>query len=413
MQFPLWAHKLRTPSRYKISYGGRGGGKSRNKAGELIRRSTELPLRILCCREIQRSINDSVKRLLDDRINEYVYSGLIPSGFFRSTRNEVTTAIGGNIIFAGLKVNPETIKSMEGIDICWNEEAQTTSRESLDLLIPTIRTGRTLKRSELWFSMNPRYADDPVYADFIDTDDPRPGTMLLPVSWQDNPWFPEVLETEREYDKTKSLDRYNHIWEGKLIENVESKVFAPHIDWDIGDVPYPPEGVLRRYGSDWGEGKTDPTTLVRVWVDEPNRIIYVDREFYKLECPIEKIGINFLKTMGSDMRCLIRADSARPGLIKYVKSQKVNIVGAKKGPGSIDDGIEFMKTYKIIVSPSCTHTIDEFESYSYKVDKRTGEILPEYEDSNNHIIDPIRYALEPLMLASYSRVTILRDKQNA
>lgn len=402
VKMPSWCKGLRQPSRYKVIYGGRGSGKSRNVASELLQRAAMRSLRILCCREIQKSINDSVKRLLDDRRRELEYLNITKTNFFKSTKTELSTSFGSLFIFAGLRSNIESIKSMEAIDICWVEEAQTISRESLEILIPTIRK----EGSEIWFTMNPRYKTDPIYTDFIGTDTPRPDTKLFNVNWRNNPWFPKVLHKELLYDLNRDRGKYNHVWEGQILEHDESKIFKHDVHWEIGDVPDAPEGTQVRYGADWGEGQTDPTTLIRTWMDHDKRIIYINREYWELEAEYHMIAAGFKRTMGSEWRTVIRGDSARPGLIKHLKRAGLSIIGAKKGAGSVMDGIEYLKSYKIIVHPRCKHTIDEFNLYSYKINKRTEEILNEPEDKNNHCIDAERYALEPEMLASRKRVRI-------
>lgn len=403
---PEWCRLLRQPSRYKVIYGGRGSGKSRNVATELLLRAAHEPLRILCCREIQKSINDSVKKLLDDRRRELEYLNITPTNFFRSTKNSITTSFGSEFLFAGLRANPEAIRSMEGIDICWVEEAQTISRESLNGLIPTIRKEVDGRKSEIWFTMNPRYADDPVYADFIAEKDPRPGTIRRRVNYDENPWFPSVLYDEMLYDMKKDRDKYSHIWEGELLKHDNAKIFKHGTDWEIGDIPEPPAGTQLRYGADWGEGKTDPTTLTRSWTDFDKRIIYVDREWWALQAEYHNVVAGFKQTMAEDIKQVIKCDSSRPAIMKFLRRGGLLAVGAKKGPGSVQDGINYLKSFKIIVNPKCKHVIDEFDHYKYKINKRTEEILNDPEDANNHCIDSLRYAHEPEMLASKNRITM-------
>ena len=133
LQLPYAFREIRTPARYKAYYGGRGGGKSHSFAQELVVMGAQRPLRVLCCREIQKSLTASVKQLLDDKIA----AGL--SGFYRSTQADIVGSNGTRFLFAGLRTDPETVRSVEGLDIAWIEEANTVSQRSLDLLIPTIR----------------------------------------------------------------------------------------------------------------------------------------------------------------------------------------------------------------------------------------------------------------------------------
>ena len=204
-QLPDWASCLFDVSaRYFAIHGGRGSAKSRSVATALLLRAAEKPMRILCAREIQKSIRDSVKRLLDDEIARL---GL--SDFYSSLETEIRGANGSLFIFAGLRSNVESVKSMEGVDVCWVEEAQTVSQTSLDTLVPTIRA----PGSQIMFTWNPRAATDPVDAMFRGETAP-PGTIRREVNWSDNPWFPDVLRVELEYDRKRDPGRYAHVWEG-------------------------------------------------------------------------------------------------------------------------------------------------------------------------------------------------------
>lgn len=194
------------PARYKAFYGGRGSAKSHSFAQALLLLAGKKPMRVLCAREVQLSIKDSVKQLLDDKIFT-----LGMTAFYDSVQAEIRGANGSLFIFAGLgKLTADQIKSYEGIDIAWVEEAQTISERSLEILVPTIRkTG-----SELWFSWNPRHASDPVDRRFRGAAQP-PGALIRRVNFYDNPFFPEELAKEREFDREFNPNRYSHIWLGE------------------------------------------------------------------------------------------------------------------------------------------------------------------------------------------------------
>lgn len=339
--------------------------------------SLERPLRVLCAREVQKSIADSVKRVLDDDIERM---GL--GHFFDSTLSEIRTAIGGLFIFAGLKSNIASVKSTEGVDICWLEEADTISQHSIDVLIPTIRKDG----SELWFSWNPDSEKDPVDKMFRGAT-PPPDAIVRKVTWEDNPWFPSVLQKEMEWDRGRDPEKYAHIWLGEYVKNSEARVFR---NWKI-DTFEVPKGARPYYGGDWGFA-VDPTCLVRCWI--VGRTLYIDKEAYEVGCPIDKTPVLFDKVDGAK-KWPITADSARPETIDYMRRHGYpHIQGARKGPGSLEDGVEFLKSFDIIVHPDCRHASDELGAYSYKTDKLTGEVLPALEDKKNHVIDAIRYALE-------------------
>jgi phage terminase large subunit len=378
VQLPQWAQALfdEVPRAFAVR-GGRGSGKSRSIATALILRAAAKPLRVLCAREIQKSVRDSVKRLLDDEIER---CGL--GAFFTSTDTEIRGKNGSLFLFAGLRTNIDSIKSMEGLDICWIEEAANVSQGSLDVLIPTIRK----VGSQLIFSWNPRYATDPVDTMYGGSDVP-PGTRVLRVNHSDNPWFPDVLRAELEYDKRRDPDKYRHVWEGEYLRNSEARVFR---NWRVEDFEAPRD-ALHRFGADWGFA-VDPTTLVRCHVI--GRTLYVDHEAYMVGCEIADTPALFL-TVPESERWPIVADSARPETISHMRRNGFpKIMPAVKGPRSLEEGVEWLKSYDIVVHPRCLHTIDELTLYSYKTDPLTGNILPVLEDKKNHVIDALRYACE-------------------
>ena len=326
---------------------------------------------------MQKSIADSVKRLLDDDIERL---GL--GHFFESTLTEIRSVIGGLFIFAGLKTNIEAVKSTEGLDIVWVEEANRVSQRSLDILIPTVRKDG----SEIWFGWNPESEKDPVDKMFRGGAAP-PDSIVRKVTWEDNPWFPEVLRKEMEWDRQRDPEKYAHVWLGEYTKNAEARVFK---NWKI-DTFDVPKGARPYFGGDWGFA-IDPSVLVRCWII--GRTLYIDKEAYEVGCPIDKTPALFDTVEGAS-KWPITADSARPETIDYMRRHGYpHIQPARKGPGSVEDGVEFLKSFDIIVHPDCKHTIDELTLYSLKVDKLTGEVLPVLEDKKNHVIDALRYAAE-------------------
>lgn len=205
-------------SRYKGAWGGRGSGKSQFFADAIIIRClTEPGLRVLACREIQKSLKESAKRLIESKIEEYNLGSL-----FDVQASEIKTPGGGLIAFAGLQDHTsESIKSYEGFDVAWVEEAQTVSQRSLNLLRPTVRK----PGSELWFSWNPRFDSDAVDA-MLRGDEVPSGSIVVRANWCDNPWFPEELEQERLDCIRMQPEQYDHIWEGGYVTAVESAYFA-------------------------------------------------------------------------------------------------------------------------------------------------------------------------------------------
>jgi phage terminase large subunit len=251
--FPEAFEFLFTPARYKVAYGGRGGAKSWAFARALLLKGTTEPLRILCGRETQESIRDSVHKLLSDQI---VAMGL--ERFYRILVTSIVGANGTEFMFAGLRSQRvHAIKSAEGCDIVWCEEAQTISEASWRVLIPTIRKDR----SEIWVSFNPDLETDATYKRFII--DPPPDAIVRKINWDQNPWFPETLRKEMERDRERDPDAYSHIWEGNCISILEGAIYAAELrrvdsEGRIRSVPYDPSRPVDCY---WDLGYGDLTAI--------------------------------------------------------------------------------------------------------------------------------------------------------
>ena len=242
------------PWRYKVAYGGRGSGKSWSFAKALIAQSFAKPLRVLCTREVQKSIKESVKRLLDDQIQAM---GL--GAFFDSTETEIRGKNGSLFVFAGLANHTvESIKSYEGIDRVWIEEAQTVSKKSLDILIPTIRK----EGSEIWVSFNPELDTDEVWKRYVET--PPTDCYTVNINYTDNPWFPSVLEKERLHCQATNKNDYEWIWEGKCKAVVDGAIYANEVNESVSNgrfthVPYNPELKVHTV---WDLGWNDSMTII-------------------------------------------------------------------------------------------------------------------------------------------------------
>jgi phage terminase large subunit len=368
---------LLAPSRYKGCYGGRGSAKSHFFAEYIIERCISAKVAVVCCREIQRSIKHSVKKLL-----EYKIEALGVEHLFEIQDQTIKGINGSEIIFQGLQSHTaDSIKSLEGFDICWIEEAQSISQKSLDMLRPTIRK----PGSELLFSWNPGQPTDPIDA-LLRADAPPPGSIVIKSTYQDNPWFPEELRAEMEYDRSRDADKFRHIWEGEYLVNNELRVFS---NWRIEDFERP-EGTMFRLGADWGFS-VDPSVLIRCDIQGNN--LYVDYEAYRVGCEIVNLPLLFMQVPDSEKWPII-ADSARPETISHMRNNGFpKIQSAIKGPKSIEDGIEFLKSFDIIVHPRCKHTIDELSTYAWKPND-LGLPTPVLADKNNHVIDALRYACE-------------------
>lgn len=372
-------------NRCLVLYGGRGSGKSQSVARILLYEAYKNKLRILCCREVQISIADSVHSLLRDIINENEYY----QKFFIITENSIKGANGSQFLFKGLKKETAgSIKSLEGVDICWIEEAQFISQYSLDILIPTIRK----PNSRIIFTMNPTNDDDPVYETYVKNE--RIDTVRCEVNFDSNPFFPDVLKNEMEWDRSHNIDKYNHIWQGQTTKHSDAQIFKGKWIVDRFETPE----IDFYHGADWGFAN-DPTALVRTFIKDNN--LYIDNEIGGIGVELDDIAKLF-EQIETSKKWQIYADSSRPETISHIKRKGFKIDPCDKWQGSVEDGIEFLKNFdKIIIHERCKNTIYEFKNYSYKTDKLTGKITPNIIDKDNHYIDAIRYACNDLIKNKY------------
>jgi phage terminase large subunit len=370
-----------TNKRYKVLYGGRGSGKSIGIADYLLVKGYEKTERILCTREYQNSIAQSVHTLLRDRIKvlnlQTVYN--VTEKMILNREN------GTEFYFRGLWNNEDNIKSIQGVTKCWVEESQAISRRSLDVLIPTIRE----ENSEIIFSLNPTNEDDPVYTDFVISD--RDDTLKIKMNHNNNKFFPDVLRAEMERDLRIDYDKYLHIWDGQCVKHSQAQVF--YGKWNVQEFEHNDEFLY--FGADWGFSN-DPTALIRCFIRDNN--LYIDYEAWGIGVDIDKTPDMFKSVPLSD-KYPITADSARPETISYMQQHGFHKMKRSiKGKGSVEDGIAHLRGYeKIIIHPRCKHTIDEFRHYCYKTDNKTGQISSVLEDQFNHVIDALRYSCEDLM----------------
>jgi phage terminase large subunit len=362
-------HPSRT-ARYRVARGGRGSAKSWSIARVLIITALARRVRILCAREFQRSIAESSHRLLSDQIEAM---GL--GRWFDIKNASITSHVGSEIIFEGLFANVNKIKSLEGIDIAWTEEAARISANSWDVLVPTIRK----ESSEIWVNFNPELETDPTYERFVTS--PPPETLIENLTWIDNPWFPAVLEAERVYLLSVDPDAHAHVWGGECRKQSDAQIFKskyviepfePAADWSG---PY--------YGSDFGFSQ-DPTTLLKCWIHE--RTLYIEHEAYEIGCDIDKTPALFDTVPGARDH-VIRADCARPETISYLQRHEYpRVTGVEKWPNSVEEGVRHLRAYqRIVVHTRCTHTADEMRLYSFKVDRLTGDVLSDVIDRHRII----------------------------
>jgi phage terminase large subunit len=252
-EFPAKLECLFQPRRTKVLYGGRGSAKSWSVARALIIKATQGTLRVLCAREQQNSISESVHKLLGDQITALGFGPI-----FEIQRDRIIcTSTGSTFFFEGIKANVDRIKSYEGVDVCWVEEAHNVSANSWGILIPTIRK----PGSEIWITFNPNLETDYTYKNFVLT--PDPDTVVVNMNWRDNKWFPDVLR--KEMDKLKRTDyiKYLNIWEGQCRVLLEGAVYTNELGKALEEnrvckVPYDPMCPVDTF---WDLGWSDKTTI--------------------------------------------------------------------------------------------------------------------------------------------------------
>lgn len=378
IQTPRAFLPLLGPSRYKAAHGGRGGGKSHFFAELMVEENIYSKLDNVCLREVQKSLEFSVKKLIEQKIAK-----LNAGDYFEVQDKRILTKKGGIIIFEGLQNHTkDSIKSLEGFDRAWGEEAQSFSQRSLNILRPTIRK----PGSEMWFSWNPGKPTDPIDA-FFRGETHHPDATIIEVNYDGNPWFTDEMRADMEYDRRRDPDMYAHVWLGQYEARSEARVFH---NWIIEEFERP-EGTIFRLGADWGFA-SDPSVLVRCSIE--GNILYIDHEAYMVGCEIVHLPDLFSRVPQST-KWFITADSARPETISHMRKNgypKIN--AALKGKNSLAEGVEFLKSFDIVVHPRCRHAIDELTNYKYKVDPMTDAVLPVLEDKHNHVIDALRYACE-------------------
>lgn len=398
IETPRWSLPLLEPARYKGAYGGRGGGKSHFFAEAIVEAHVmNQDSKTVCIREIQKSMRHSVKSLIESKIK-----ALGVSDMFDIQRDLIASRYGeGLMIFQGMQDHTaDSIKSLEGFDRAWIEEAQTISKRSLTLLRPTIRK----PGSEIWASWNPQNETDPI--DQLLRADPPEGAIVVEVNLHDNPfagaeiWDEYYSDRDRAKRKQAAGDKnawgdFEHVWHGKYAVMTGAQVlagcysietFEPQHNWNG---PY--------YGVDWGFA-ADPTTMVRCWLSENGRTLFIEHEAYGEH--VETVDMPQLFDRVPDARQhVIRADSSRPEMISHLRKHGYSgMRAADKWPGSVEDGVSYLRGLDdIVIHPRCKHAIEEARLWSYKVDKLTGDPLPKLADGNEHIYDAVRYALAPII----------------
>ena len=376
------------PNRYKVVFGGRGSGKSFSIAQLLVLRAFKEPTRILCAREIQRSISDSVLQLLSDTIQR-----LKLTDFFDVQKSQIIGKNGSRFLFLGLSNNITKVKSYEGLDICWVEEAESVSYTSWETLIPTVRK----KGSEIWVSFNPNDEMDDTYQRFVVN--PPPKAYVKKVNYNQNPWFPDELEKERVYLKSKNEDLYNHVWEGEVLSNRDGAYYAKFIPNDqIIDFKVEPNIPVDTY---WDLGVSDSTCI---WL-----VQQIGMEIRVVDCyENQGEGLQFYINWLHDWRARhqsvfgehyaphdIQVRELGTGKSRLETARKLGIHFRVVRKLTIEDGIHAARA----ILPKCyfekTNTKDGLQAlrrYRKEFDEKKGIYKPHpLHDWSSHYADAFRY----------------------
>ncbi|SUC45715.1 phage terminase, large subunit, PBSX family [Providencia stuartii] len=374
--------------RYRGAYGGRGSAKTRTFALMTAIRGYMAAMNgqsgvILCAREYMNSLEESSM----EEVKQAIRSVPWLSDFYELGEKYIRTKCRSvSYVFAGLRHNLDSIKSKARILIAWVDEAESVSEIAWTKLAPTVREAG----SEIWVTWNPE--KDGSATDKRFRKEPPDNAIIVEMNYDDNPWFPSVLEEERLSDQSRlDPNTYAWIWEGAYLENSDKQVLAnkyvvksfPDDLWKNAD--------RLLFGADFGFAK-DPNTLIRMFILDD--CLYIEREAYGVGVELDHMPA-FYDEIPEARKWPIKADSARPETISYLKRQGFNISAAKKWQGSVEDGITYLRGFKqIIIHPRCKETAKEARLYSYKTDRITGEVLPVIEDAYNHCWDAVRYGLD-------------------
>lgn len=388
IEFPQALEWIFQPARYKIAYGGRGSGKSWGFARALLVQGAAKPLQILCAREIQKSVADSVHRLLSQQIEAM---GL--GDFYAVQNNNIRGRNGTEFTFAGLRHNINSIKSVEGTDVVWVEEAQTVSKASWQTLIPTIRK----PGSEIWVSFNPELDTDETYQRFVR--DPPPGAVVRRINYSDNPWFPGVLRAELEQLRDKDHDAYLWIWEGHTKQVLDGAIYAQEIRAATAEqrftrVPY---DAAKPVATFWDLGRADMTSI---WFAQQVGFEYRLIDFYQNRG--HALG-HYLKVLQERPyvygTCWLPHDAKHELLASdRTIEQQIKDTGrtVKIVPNlRVAEGINALRTIFprcYFDADKCADGLNALRRYRYAVNAETGQWSREpLHDDASHASDALRY----------------------
>jgi phage terminase large subunit len=372
---------------YRAMKGGRGSAKSYSAALMAAAWGYAEPLRILCTREYQASIKESFHAELKNAIgaHDWLTAHYDVGVDYLRGRN------GTEFIFRGLRHSASSIKSLANIDLTIVEEAEDVPEASWLALEATVFRR---PKAELWPIWNPRLDGSPVDQRFVKN--PPKRAHVVHVNWSDNPFFPPELNELRKREQARlDPNTYAHVWEGAYLTNSNAQILAGK--YEIAEHT-PAQGVWDGpyFGGDFGFS-SDPTAAVEAWISGDT--LYVTRELYQNKLEIDDTAAAVIRAMPLIEGRVSRWDSARPESISYLRRHGLEqAVAVEKWPGSVEDGIAFLRSFRrIVIHPRCVNIAREARLYSYKVDRLSGDVTTDIVDAHNHAIDALRYAVGPMI----------------
>lgn len=393
-ELPKLSRNFARPARTRVFKGGRGSGKTRGLAKRSairVYQLAELGVEgvFLASREHLNSLDESSMEEIKAAIaSEQFLADYFEVGekFIRTRNRRISYA------FAGLRHNLDSLKSKARIIGNWTDEAENVSEVGWRKLIPTIREEGDGWQAENWISYNPESPESAVHRRFVES--PPEDCIVTTINWRDNPWFPEILNKQRQEDQRLRPETYDHVWEGAFLTLTDAQVFGgkfevrefePGADWDG---PY--------QGGDFGFSQ-DPTAAVRCWI--ASGCLWIEREAGKKQLELDEYAAFIGERIPDFGQYVTRWDSARPENISHIRRHGLpRSEAVEKWGGSVEDGIAYLRNFeRIIIHPRCEQSAREFRLYSHKVDRLSGDIRPEIVDANNHYIDAIRYAVAPMI----------------
>ena len=386
---------------YQVLYGGRASAKTHTVISKLIiLRALVKKTKILCTRETQTSIEQSTYAELREFIYKYGLDNPVLPTYFTIQKNGIYCSNGSEFIFRGLARDIMQIKSIPDIDICFIEEAETIGEMLWEVLDPTLRKDGC----EVIVCFNPRESTSATYKRFIETDY-GDDILRIEINYPDNPFLSDTILKKIYRLKDQDYARYEHIYLGKVLDMSEDVIFKGRfrieevdVKWNGRNWVYKGQAIAPLYGLDFGFS-VHPMAIIEIFMLDEDTL-YISREIYETGLLITKVPQRIKEVMPEALHDEFYADHASPDKIAQLNHEGIRCIGATKGTGSVEAGVDWLLSKNIIIHPSCKNTIYEFYNYKYKTDKNSGKITRDIIKANDHACDAIRYGCYKLISAN-------------